>query len=145
MDNSALSILHRCSGRRFKDGDPMPFNYTVRQMTFGSVALVEDAVIANLSFVSIFELGRLISISESEPDLDKKRYQMRNPGHCFVTIAEIEKAFVFFKRHCDHTIRALMAHDGSNVSLTSNAGLSIDITQLNDLTNAGIRFTQSHT
>ncbi|KAL6729654.1 hypothetical protein Aduo_000692 [Ancylostoma duodenale] len=145
VDNSALSILHRCSGRRFEDGDPMPFNCTVRQMTFGSVAHVEDAVIANLSFASIFELGRLISIFESEPDLDKKRYQMRNPGHCFVTIAGIEKAFVFFKRHCDHTIRALMTHDGSNVSLTSNAGLSIDITQLNDLTNAGIRFAQSHT
>ncbi|KAL6739495.1 hypothetical protein Aduo_012941 [Ancylostoma duodenale] len=145
VDNSALSILHRCSGRRFEDGDPMPYNCTVRQMTFDSVAHVEDAVIANLSFSSIFELARLISIFESEPDLDKKRYQMRNPGHCFVTIAGIEKAFVFFKRHCDHTIRALMAHDGSNVSLTSKAGLNIDITQLNDLTNAGIRFAQAHT
>ncbi|EYB84693.1 hypothetical protein Y032_0311g2130 [Ancylostoma ceylanicum] len=145
VDNSALSILHRCSGRRFEDGDPMPFNCTVRQMTFGSVAHVEDAVIANLSFASIFELARLISIFESEPDLDKKRYKMRNPGNCFVTIAGIEKAFVFFERHCDHTLRALMAHDGSNVSLLSNAGLNIDITQLNDLNNAGIRFAQAHT
>ncbi|KAL6733070.1 hypothetical protein Aduo_003756 [Ancylostoma duodenale] len=142
VDNSASSILHRCSRRRFEDDDPMPYNCTVRQMTFGSVAHVEDDVIANLSFSSIFELARLISTFESEPDLDKKRYQMRNLGHCFV---RIEKAFVFFKRHCDHTIRALMAHDGSNVSFTSNTGVSIDITQLNDLTNAGIRFAQAHT
>ncbi|KHJ87603.1 zinc knuckle [Oesophagostomum dentatum] len=81
---------------------------------------------------------------ESEADLDKKRFLMRNTAHTFVTIAGAEKAFVVFKRYCDHVIRALLAHDGSTVALAHNGGVNIQIVQLNDLTSAGIRFAQTH-
>lgn len=69
---------------------------------------------------------------------------MRNRGCVFVTVASVEKAYTFFKRFCDHTLRALMMHDGSNVAVTANHGVDIDTAQLNDLTNAGIRYAQSH-
>ncbi|KAL6731892.1 hypothetical protein Aduo_002712 [Ancylostoma duodenale] len=69
---------------------------------------------------------------------------MKNPTHCFVTVSGVEKAYAFFKDHCDHVERALMAHDGGNVAVTTNSGWNIDIAQINDLTNAGIRFAGAH-
>ncbi|KAL6726400.1 hypothetical protein Aduo_008373 [Ancylostoma duodenale] len=144
VDNSALSIFYSCSGRRFEDNDPVEFKCRIRQSTFSAIAHVEDPVIANLLFHSIFDLARLISIFESEPDLDRKRYKMKNPTHCFVTVSGVEKAYAFFKDHCDHVERALMAHDGGNVAVTTNSGWNIDIAQINDLTNAGIRFAGAH-
>ncbi|VDP52858.1 unnamed protein product [Heligmosomoides polygyrus] len=145
VDNSALSLFHTCSGRRFEADEKEEYSCTIRQMTFGSVAHVDDAVISNLRFSSVFELARLISIFESEPDLDRKRFKMRNPSIVSITVSGVEKAYVFFKRFCDHMIRALMVHDGGHVAVSSNNGVDIDITQVNELTNAGIRFAQGHT
>ncbi|RCN31441.1 hypothetical protein ANCCAN_22772 [Ancylostoma caninum] len=85
VDNSALTIFYCCSGRRFEEDDPVEFKCRVRQSTFSAVAHVEDPIIANLSFRSIFELARLMSILESEADLERKRYKMKNPTHCFIT------------------------------------------------------------
>ncbi|VDP17367.1 unnamed protein product [Heligmosomoides polygyrus] len=137
--------LPREKGRRFEVNEKEEYSCTIRQMTFAAVAHVDDAVISNLRFSSVFELARLISVFESEPDLDRKRFKMRNPSIVFITVSGVEKAYVFFKRFCDHMIRALMVHDGGHVAVSSNNGVDIDITQVNELTNAGIRFAQGHT
>lgn len=41
-------------------------------------------------------------------------------------------------------LKALLRHDGSDVSLTENGGFNIDVSQLNDLANSGTRFAQAH-
>ncbi|VDO91757.1 unnamed protein product [Heligmosomoides polygyrus] len=129
VDNSALSLFHTCSGRRFEADEKEEYSCTIRQMTFGAVAHVDNAVISNLRFSSVFELAHLIPIFESEHDLDRKRFKMRNPSIVFITMSGAEKAYVFFKRFCDHMIRALMVHDGGRVAVSSNNGVDIDITQ----------------
>ncbi|EYC40353.1 hypothetical protein Y032_0618g710 [Ancylostoma ceylanicum] len=144
IDNSALSIFYSCSGRHVEEGEPDTYNCSIRRMTFGEVAEVSDPVISSMTFSSILQLARLISIFENEPDADKKRFLMRNSAHMFVTVPGVEKAYAFFKRYCDHVTRALLLHDGSSVALTHNGGVNMDVTQLSDLTNAGIRFAQSH-
>ncbi|VDO97756.1 unnamed protein product [Heligmosomoides polygyrus] len=57
----------------------------------------------------------------------------------FVTMSGVQKAYAYYKRHCDHLLRALILHDVTPIAMTHKENVDIDIAQLNDLANAGIR------
>ncbi|EYC40424.1 hypothetical protein Y032_0612g655 [Ancylostoma ceylanicum] len=140
-DNSALGLFYVCpdAGKRLGTNDPEDYRCTVRDMTFADVIPEEqDPTIRSLRIHSIFSLARMISIYENETDLDKKRFLMRSSTHTFVTVSGAEKVYTFFKRNCEHVLKALLIHDGSPVALASKENVNIDITQLNDLANAGV-------
>lgn len=143
-DTNALSLFHICSGRSQESGDPDMYTCSVRGRRFGDVTLVDDPLISELPITSIYSLARYISIYETEADSDRKRLLMRSPSHVFLTAAGVEKAYAFFKQFCDHTQRALMRHDGSMLALATTQGLDIDVLQLNDLMNIGVRYAQVH-
>ncbi|EYC13631.1 hypothetical protein Y032_0043g826 [Ancylostoma ceylanicum] len=146
-DNSALGLFYVCpgAGKRLGSNDPEDYRCTVRDMTFADVIPEEqDPTIRSLRIHSIFSLARMISIYENETDVDKKRFLMRSPTHTFVTVSGAEKAYTFFKRNCEHVLKALLVHDGSNIAMASKENVNIDITQLNDLANSGVRFAQTH-
>ncbi|EYC28685.1 hypothetical protein Y032_0007g3355 [Ancylostoma ceylanicum] len=145
-DNSALGLFFTCpgSGRRLGTDDPEEYHCTIRDMTFADVAPDEtDVVIRSLRVQSIFSLARMISIYENEVDVDKKRFLMRSPNNNFVTIAGAEKAYTFYKRNCEHVLKALLVHDGSRIAMAGK-DVDIEISQLNDLANAGVQFAQSN-
>lgn len=87
----------------------------------------------------------MISVYENETNVHKKRYLLRYPTYKFVTISGAEKAYTFYKSYCDHVVKALIMHDGSNAAMTAKKNdVNLDITQLNDLTNSGIRYALAH-
>ncbi|KIH53147.1 hypothetical protein ANCDUO_16734 [Ancylostoma duodenale] len=137
-DNSALGLFFTCpgSGRRHGTVDSEEYHCTIHDVTFADVAPDETDV-------SIFSLVRMISIYENEADIDKNRFLMRSPNHNFVTIDGAEKAYTFYKRNCEHVLKASLVHDGSKIAMASKE-VDIEISQLNDLTNAGVQFPQSN-
>lgn len=144
-DNSALSIFFGCPGAGRGQRDVETFLCTVRDAAFGDVVPDEtDPIIRSLKFSSIFSLARLISIFENEVDIDKKRYLMRTPSYNFITVSGAEKAYTFFKRRCEHVLKALLKHDGSSIAVIPRQTIDIDRAQLNDLTNAGARYAITH-
>ncbi|EYC35032.1 hypothetical protein Y032_1180g3735 [Ancylostoma ceylanicum] len=145
FDNSALSPFYVCPGPGPREDDPDEYNCTIRGKRFSEVMPNEsDPVIRDLYVHSVFSLARMISIYENETDIDKKRYLMRSPSYNFVTTSGAEKAYTFYKRHCDHMLKALILHDGSSIAMSTKENVNMEITQLNDLANAGIRFALEH-
>lgn len=69
---------------------------------------------------------------------------MRTPSYNFVTISGVEKAYTFFKRHCEHLLKTLLRHDGSNIAIIAKDAVDMELAQLNDLTNTGIRYAMTH-
>lgn len=53
-----------------------------------------------------------------------------------------EWSYVYSKQNCEHTKKHLMVHDEGNVVLTYSSGSDMDLSQVNDLINAGIRFAR---
>ncbi|VDP31018.1 unnamed protein product [Heligmosomoides polygyrus] len=146
-DNSALSIFFVCpgAGRRSNGHEIEDYDCSVRDLTFADVVPCElDPVVRSLKFSSIFSLARMISIYENEVDVDKKRYLMRTPSYNFVSISGVEKAYTFFKRHCEHLLKTLLRHDGSNIAIIAKDAVDMELAQLNDLTNTGIRYAMTH-
>uniref|UniRef100_A0A183GVE8 NYN domain-containing protein n=1 Tax=Heligmosomoides polygyrus TaxID=6339 RepID=A0A183GVE8_HELPZ len=60
------------------------------------------------------------------------------------SMSGVQKAYSFYKGHCDHLLRALILHDGMPIAMVYKENVNIDIAQLNDLANAGIRCAQTH-
>ncbi|VDO25136.1 unnamed protein product, partial [Heligmosomoides polygyrus] len=146
-DNSALLIFFVCpgAGRRSNGHEIEDYGCSVRDLTFADVVPCElDPVVRSLKFSSIFSLAQMISIYENEVDVDKKRYLMRTPSYNFVTISGVEKAYTFFKRHCEHLLKTLLRHDGSNIAIIAKDAVDMELAQLNDLTNTGIRYAMTH-
>ncbi|EYC07812.1 hypothetical protein Y032_0068g140 [Ancylostoma ceylanicum] len=145
-DNSALGLFYVCpgAGKSLGSNDPGDYRCTVRDMTFADVIPEEqDPTIRSLRIHSIFSLARMISIYENKTDVDKKRFLIGSPTHTFVTVSGA-KAYTFFKLNCEHVLKALLVHDGSSFAMAAKENVNIDITQLNDLANAGVRFAQTH-
>ncbi|KAL6738325.1 hypothetical protein Aduo_011885 [Ancylostoma duodenale] len=146
IDNSALSLFFVCPGAG-KGGpdDPDDYNCTLRDKRFSDVVQDEtDPLIRDLRVHSLFSLARMISVHENETDRDKKRFLMRCPSYNFITVSGAEKAYTFYKRYCDHMVKALILHDGSPIAMTAKDDVNLEISQLNDLANSGIRYASTH-
>ncbi|EYC37336.1 hypothetical protein Y032_0802g2426 [Ancylostoma ceylanicum] len=143
-DTSSLSIFFKCPNQRRVEGIDYDFDCSVRNMVFKDVVPEVEDSIGRLTFSNIFELARLISIFECERNADKKRFRMKDRTFLFITVTGIQKAFTFFKRHCDHVCRSLALHDGSPVMLPYAETTEIPIEQLNDLNSEGIKFAMTH-
>ncbi|WKY12400.1 hypothetical protein Q1695_003742 [Nippostrongylus brasiliensis] len=144
-DNIALSPFFECPGSGRSPHDCDTFVCSVRDVDFSDVVPDEsDTTIRTLKFSSVFRLAQLISVYENEVDVDKRRYLMRSSMCNLVTVSGMEKAYTYFKRRCEHVLRALLQHDGSSIAVIPDASTKIEVAQLNDLTNAGVRFALTH-
>ncbi|KAL6738186.1 hypothetical protein Aduo_011760 [Ancylostoma duodenale] len=142
----ALSLFFVCPGAG-KGGpdDPDDYNCTLRDKRFSDVVPDEtDPLIRDLRVHSLFSLARMISVHENETDRDKKRFLMRCPSYTFITVSGAEKAYTFYKRYCDHMVKALILHDGSPIAMTAKDDVNLEISQLNNLANSGIRYASTH-
>ncbi|KAL6742316.1 hypothetical protein Aduo_015476 [Ancylostoma duodenale] len=101
-------------------------------------------MVASLPITTIYSLARYISIYEQERDADTKNFLMRDKKYNFVTTAGVQKAHLFFKRHCLHTMRDLMRHDGSSLLMRFDGNYGLTIDQVNSLMNEGVQYAMSH-
>ncbi|VDL79828.1 unnamed protein product [Nippostrongylus brasiliensis] len=90
------------------------------------------------------DLARLISINDHERCVERKRLLMLDPKHVFVTSSGVRKAFLFFKKCCDHVFRSLATHDGSFLALLHDGGTGLPIEQLNEANNEGVRYARAN-
>ncbi|VDP38820.1 unnamed protein product [Heligmosomoides polygyrus] len=137
-DTSALSLFYSCAGSGFDTKLNYNFHCSVRGMSFKDVVPHAEQGIANLRFNNVFQLARLIAIFEHEKRPDRRRFLMNDLNHNLVTFESVQKAYAFY--NCAHVFQALMQHDGSHIQLLHDGGIGIDIIQLNDLMNSGLRF-----
>ncbi|EYC39508.1 hypothetical protein Y032_0653g1175 [Ancylostoma ceylanicum] len=143
VDNSGLSLFHACPGGSRHDDDDS-FDCTMKDKVFGDVVKDADPMVASLPITTIYSLARYISIYEQERDTDKRNFLMKDKKYNFVTTSGVQKAYVFFKRHCLHTMRDLMRHDGSSLLMRFEGSYGLTIDQVNSLTNEGVRYAMSH-
>ncbi|VDL77343.1 unnamed protein product [Nippostrongylus brasiliensis] len=141
-DNSALSIFHKCP--EAQQGSGGNAGCSIRGMVFGDVVKEADETIAKLPITTIYSLARYISIYEQERDADRRNFLMRDKNHEFVTTTGVQKAYVFFKRHCLHTLSALIRHDGSALMMRHDGESKMPIDVLNELVNEGVRYAAAH-
>lgn len=139
-DTSQLSLFYHCPGSGYDSRLNYNFHCTIRTMTFKDVVPHADQSIADLRFNNVFQLARLLAIFEHERQQDRRRFLMNDLNYNLVTFESVQKAYVFYKDHCAHVFRAIMQHDGSHAQLLHDGNVGIDINQLNDLMNSGIRF-----
>ncbi|KIH68987.1 hypothetical protein ANCDUO_00667 [Ancylostoma duodenale] len=144
-DTSPLGMFFTCSGRTREEGINYQFACTIRDKRFKDVANVNDDTIGELRFYTIYGLARLISIFETEKNEDRRRFLMKDEKYKLVTTDGMRKAFTFYKKYCDHVIRAIALHDGSRLNLPHDGSTGIPIEQLNDLNNEGVSFAKVHT
>ncbi|VDO76006.1 unnamed protein product [Heligmosomoides polygyrus] len=136
-------MFFRCPGRLHdEDEAAYEFSCSIRDKLFIDVAPDAGETIGKLRFNTIFCLARLISIFESERNVDRKRFLMADPSYMFVTVSDVQKAFSFLKHCCDHVFRALSLRDGSLLMLPHDGGTGVPVHQLNELNNEGIRFAK---
>ncbi|VDP41652.1 unnamed protein product [Heligmosomoides polygyrus] len=106
-DNHALSLFFTCPDTRFTPGNAEDeFQCSIRNKTFGYVVPECHESLRSIPFTHIFSLARLLSIYENESDLDRKRYLMEKQSYTFVMEAGVQKAYTFFKRKCEHVMKA---------------------------------------
>ncbi|KAL6726385.1 hypothetical protein Aduo_008362 [Ancylostoma duodenale] len=143
-DNYGLSLFFVCPGTRYRPEGSDEFVCSIRGQTFGSVVPNCDQRLSSIPFSTIFSLARLIAIFTNERDVDRMSYLMKKDSHVFVTIDAVQQAYTYFKSRCQHVAKALLNHNGSDVALTYDGGIGLSLTQINELTNAGIRYAQVH-
>ncbi|VDP16976.1 unnamed protein product [Heligmosomoides polygyrus] len=131
-----------CPGRqRLND---LTFACSIQEKSFKDVVPSAVETIGHLRFDTVFSLARLISIYDHERCLERKRLLMMDPKYVFITLSGVRKAFLYFKKCCDHIFRGLATHDGSSLALPHDGGTGLPIEQLNDANNEGVRFAKSN-
>ncbi|WKY15621.1 hypothetical protein Q1695_000811 [Nippostrongylus brasiliensis] len=141
---NAIAAGHRCPGRSRRIDKDYRYDCSVGEMVFRDVVPEADEIIGKLGFDNVYLLARLLSIYECERSADMKRLRMRDARYAFATVNGIEKAFTFFKIHCDHVFRSLTLHDGSPILLPYSENTEIPINQLNDLNTQGVKYAMTH-
>nr|CDJ87615.1 unnamed protein product [Haemonchus contortus] len=120
------------------------YSCTIQEKTFKDVVPDAPEAIANLRFDTIFGLARLLSIYEHERNEERKRFLMLDYKYCSISVTGAQKAFLFYKKFCDHVFRSLILHDGSSLCLPHDGGTGWPIEQLNQATNEAVRYAQAN-
>uniref|UniRef100_A0A183FBA1 BK_channel_a domain-containing protein n=1 Tax=Heligmosomoides polygyrus TaxID=6339 RepID=A0A183FBA1_HELPZ len=122
----------------------LAFSCSVGEKTFKDVVPSAIETIGHLRFDTVFSLARLISIHEHERSQERKRLLMMDPRHVFITLSGVRKAFLFFKKCCDHVFHSLATHDGSFLALPHDGGTGLPVDQLNEANNEGVRYAKAN-
>ncbi|XGW13214.1 hypothetical protein V3C99_013667, partial [Haemonchus contortus] len=144
IDTSPLGLFFRCPGRHGQENDGYRYTCTIQEKTFKDVVPDAPEAIANLRFDTIFGLARLLSIYEHERNEERKRFLMLDHKYCSISVTGAQKAFLFYKKFCDHVFRSLILHDGSSLRLPHDGGTGWPIEQLNQATNEAVRYAQAN-
>ncbi|XGW33944.1 hypothetical protein V3C99_018016, partial [Haemonchus contortus] len=144
IDTSPLGLFFRCPGRHGQESDGYRYTCTIQEKTFKDVVPDAPEAIANLRFDTIFGLARLLSIYEHERNEEHKRFLMLDHKYFSISVTGAQKAFLFYKKFCDHVFRSLILHDGSSLCLPHDGGTGWPIEQLNQATNEAVRYAQAN-
>ncbi|KAK6012382.1 zinc knuckle [Ostertagia ostertagi] len=141
-DTSPLGLFFRCPGRYGQSDDGYVYSCTIQGKTFKDVVPTASEAIGNIHFDSIFALARLISIYEHERSEERRRFLMLDSKHCSISSSGVQKAYLFYKKYCDHVFRTLTLHDGSFLCLAHDGGTGLPLEELNQATNDAVRYAK---
>ncbi|KAK6017264.1 hypothetical protein OSTOST_17217, partial [Ostertagia ostertagi] len=144
VDTSPLGLFFRCPGRHGQEGDGCRYSCSIQEKTFKDVVPNASEAIANLRFDTIFSLARLLSIYDHERNEERKRFLMLDQKHFSISITGVQKAYLFYKKFCDHVFRSLILYDGSSLCLAHDGGTGWPMDQLNQATNEAVRYAQAN-
>uniref|UniRef100_W6NEC1 Zinc finger and Peptidase A2A domain containing protein n=1 Tax=Haemonchus contortus TaxID=6289 RepID=W6NEC1_HAECO len=143
-DTSPLGLFFRCPGRHGQESDGYRYSCTIQEETFKDVVPDAPEAIANLRCDKILGLARLLSIYEHERNEERKRFLMLDHKYFSISVTLAQKAFLFYKKFCDHVFRSLILHVGPSLCLPHDGGTGWPIEQPNQATNEAVRYAQAN-
>ncbi|VDO82410.1 unnamed protein product [Heligmosomoides polygyrus] len=143
FESIAPEVLREFAERKLRERSRNATIIGHREILQGCSA-ISSGTIGHLRFDTVFSLARLISIYDHGRCLERKRLLMMDAKYVFITLSGVRKAFLYFKKCCDHILRGLATHDGSSLALPHDGGTGLPIEELNDANNEGVRFAKSN-
>lgn len=124
-DTGALGLCYRCTGRQQHRQD-FTFVCPILENTFKDVMPTAAETVGHVRF-----------IYEREPINERRWLLMVDPSHLSIILSGVIRAFLYFKKGCNHLFHSLARRDGCFMVIAYDGWTGLPNEQVNEANNEG--------